>query len=555
MFKIKLVSSLEKALIRDKIDSFESFNEFSALKGERVSLQLFYTMEKTEEGPNYRSAFATVKTSGELAELASLRNIEHIAVTLAAYDDNKDDNYISHEPGIYPDLLTPMRNEGQIVFGLNKLKSLWIEIDLPKDICAGKKEFCITVEDETKTFIETLTFTLNVIDAVLPENELYYTQWFYCDCLAQYYNVPMWSERHWEIVENFARCAVKCGINMLLTPVFTPALDTAIGRERLTTQLVGVTKSGDTYAFDFSLLERWIEMCDRVGIKYFEIAHFFTQWGAHYAPKVMATVDGEYKRIFGWDTDGHGEEYRVFLRAFIKSFLIFMKARGDDGRCFFHISDEPYGEHLESYELSHGMVADLLKGYPIMDALSSYEFYERGYVTAAIPASNHIEPFLEHNVPNLWTYYCCSQGKGVSNRFVSMPSWRTRFIGMQMYKYNIAGFLHWGFNYYNNRYSYDAINPLADPSGDDFAPAGDLFSVYPAQEGKALESLRALVFYDALQDVAALKLCESLYSKNEVVAEIEKIYGEKIVFDKCAYSARPIISIREKINEMIAKRI
>jgi hypothetical protein len=71
-------------------------------------------------------------------------------------------------------------------------------------------------------------------------------------------------------------------------------------------------------------------MCDRVGIKYFEIAHFFTQWGAQHAPKVIATVDGVEKRIFGWDTDAFGEEYRTFLRSFVTEFLAHMKKSGND---------------------------------------------------------------------------------------------------------------------------------------------------------------------------------------------------------------------------------
>ena len=58
-------------------------------------------------------------------------------------------------------------------------------------------------------------------------------------------------------------------------------------------------------------------MCDRVGIKYFEISHLFTQWGVKAAPKVMATVDGEYKQIFGWDTVSTSDEYRAFLRQFL----------------------------------------------------------------------------------------------------------------------------------------------------------------------------------------------------------------------------------------------
>ena len=52
----------------------------------------------------------------------------------------------------------------------------------------------------------------------------------------------------------------------------------------------------------------------------------------------------------------------------------------------------------------------------------------------------------------------------MSNRFVTMPSSRNRSIGVQLYKAKVEGFLHWGYNYYNNWSSGDAINPYMDLS-------------------------------------------------------------------------------------------
>ena len=296
-------------------------------------------------------------------------------------------------------------------------------------------------------------------------------------------------------------------------------------------------------------------MCDRIGIKYFEIAHLFTQWGAKHAPKIMATVDGEYKKIFGWETDATSDEYVTFLRTFIPEFLNHMKKSGNDKRCFFHISDEPQLEHLEFYRAAKNSISDLLEGYVIMDALSDYDFWKMGIVDTPIPCNDHIKPFIENDVPGLWTYYCCGQCIGVSNRLLAMPSWRNRSIGMQMFKYDIVGFLQWGYNFYNNQFSVDEAEPYTDTSGEHWVPAGDTFSVYPAPHGKVYESLRIVVFHDALQDMRAMKLCESLYSKAEVVSEIERIMGETLAFDVCAKSEKTMLAIRERINEMIKAKV
>ena len=36
---------------------------------------------------------------------------------------------------------------------------------------------------------------------------------------------------------------------------------------------------------------------------------------------------------------------------------------------------------------------------------------------------------------------------------------------------------------------------------------------------------------------------------------LETLFGEEIAFDKCAKSAKPLLQIRERINEMIEKAI
>ena len=59
-------------------------------------------------------------------------------------------------------------------------------------------------------------------------------------------------------------------------------------------QLIDILQDADgSYKFDWSRLKRWCDLCLRNGIKYLEIPHLFTQWGAKAAPKIVVTVDGK----------------------------------------------------------------------------------------------------------------------------------------------------------------------------------------------------------------------------------------------------------------------
>ena len=557
MLKTKIVSSLIKIYTDTHIDSLKPYKRISALKGERISFQLVTQYVKEEsDGKFTERMLYSPRVTGALSEYVSLCEVKNVGVELPTLPDLADDNYERLTPGLYPDLLSLLGHEGRVNSRVLFPSSVWITVDIPRSIdIVGESVLTIELLNANESIDAKESIVIDLVDAVLPEQTLIYTQWFHADCLATYYDVDVWSEKHWRIVENFARVAVKNGINMLLTPIFTPPLDTKIGGERPTTQLIGITVESGKYSFDFTLLDRWVEMCDRIGIKYLEISHLFTQWGAKHAPKVMATVDGEYKKIFGWETDAQADEYVRFLREFLTEFIAHMKKRGNDRRCFFHVSDEPVKDQIESYCKAKSSISDLLDGYVTMDALSDCQFYEQGIVTTPISNVNSIARFVDKDIPNLWAYYCCGECASVSNRFIAMPSCRNRSIGMQLYKYSIAGFLQWGYNFYYNQQSIDPIEPYTDITGGSWVPAGDSSSVYPGHKGIALESLRLSVFYDALQDMRAMQLCESLYSKEEVVAAIEDVFGKELTFYTCARDADTMLAIREKINEMIKAKI
>ncbi len=553
MVKTRITSSLVKAFPEEKIEKYPALKRISALRGESFSLEMLYYYK---EWPMFHNRLPVIITPiGELAKYVKIYNVRNVPADVPVTPGFVDEGYLRTAPGVFPDLLDKIPENGMFYLRHLELHSLWIDINLPENAPVGESKLTFKICNLENQEISECSIDIEVIDALLPEQTIKVTQWFYVDCLADYYDVPMWSEKHWEIIEKFAAKAVSGGINMLLTPVFTPALDTYVGGERPTNQLVGVTLENGKYSFDFSLLDRWVDMCDRVGVKYFEIAHFFTQWGARHAPKIMATVNGEYKKIFGWETDAHGQEYSAFLRSFVAEFLEYMKKRGDDKRCFFHISDEPTEEQLEDYKKSKAIVADLLEGYTLMDAISEYKFYKNGVVDTPVVANNHIAPFIKHKAKNLWAYYCCCQCVGVSNRLLAMPSARNRFMGTQMFKYNIEGFLHWGYNFYYNQHSRELINPFIDLSGEKWVPAGDTHSVYPGRGGEPIESIRFAVFRHGLEDMRAMQLAESLYSHDEVVEAIEKALGYTVAFDKCALTPKEIHKVREKINSMIKVKI
>ena len=538
--KTILLSSLNK-VFKDKEPNSSEFSSFSSLKNENFSFQLAVLAESED------NTELSVALSSPLAEDITAYEIKNIPAGTTRYEDS-DDFHFSADIKEFPDLLMPV--DGTVSLKKGEWTSIWFEYKPSKPLTGKQK---ITINLTCGDVSEEKVFELNIIDAELPKQELLFTNWFHNDCLCTYYEVEPFSEEYWVIVERYIRNAREHGVNMLLTPVFTPPLDTAVGGERPTVQLVDVKKQGDTYSFDFKNFRRYVDICLKNQIEAFEISHFFTQWGAEHAPKIVADIDGEAKRIFGWETEASGEEYTEFLAQFSKAFRAETESLGIKERCWVHVSDEPNENQIEQYTKAADIVKKYFSDFNSLDALSDIRYYRNGLIKTPVCGEGEADIFRAE-VDNLWTYYCCTQVKEyLPNRMFAQPSARNRIIGVLLYKYDAKGFLHWGHNFWYSQYSKGPIDPYTVTDAGGGFPSGDSFVVYPGKDGFPLNSLRHLVFADAFQDLRALRLLESLTSREYVLNLIEKDLDIPLTFRTYPHEQYWLLNLRKTINEEIAK--
>lgn len=537
MFECFTIAAEEKVLLDKRPELKESRN--TGALDEVLSFQAAYKSDKY-------LADVDVKVEGIPSANIEIRAVEPVACTFPA-PELRDDYYISDKPFLCPDILRPI-NARKLWLQPDRWQSVWFTV---RGLDAGSYNLAISFVNRDGEILGRCDYSLDIKDFVLGEHKLFYTNWFHYDGIARYYNCEVFSERYNEIMYRFISDAVKHGVNMLLTPLFTPPLDTRVGSERLTVQLVDVTREKGEYSFSFARLVSFMKNARELGIKYFEMSHLFTQWGAAAAPKIMATDDGVYRRIFGWDTPAAGGEYERFLKVFLPELKKAIDAEGLYKLCFFHISDEPNDTNIDNYVAARAIFSSALPDATIMDALSHYEFYERGLLTMAIAATSAIQVFLDKKTPDLWAYYCCGQsGNYLSNRFMAMPGERTRVLGFQLFLNDIKGFLQWGYNFYNSTLSDVGIDPYAVNDGCGGFPSGDSFIVYPGENGP-LDSVRHEHTFDAIQDFKLMCVYAEKFGRDEA----EKLLldnGFKKDFVTYPRDAVALKEIRRKAVERIS---
>ncbi len=532
MVDVRLISALEKVLQETSELKAPEFRSDVAARGEIYSFQIAVRSDDF--------AIMRIESASELN--TRIRVVKSVPVLYAG--TGADTDVINgNKPGLYPDLLDDPDFGEQFRLVKNVWQCLWVTVYVGKDQKPGKYPIEIGIRNMGTNEVEAKSvFDLEVLDFELVPQTLSNYNWFHVDCLFDYYKVPCWSEDHWQIIENFARNAHDHGVTMLYTPLWTPPLDTAVGHSRPSCQLLDITLdlSTLTYSFNFDRLRRYIELGQSIGFKEFGMSHLFTQWGAKCCPKIQATlinsarsiaterygaqhdwkkfVADQFTTIFSWNIESTSQEYADFLKQLFPALLPVLREYGlGKENCFFSLSDEPHNDHLETYSKCVELTRPLLEEFETIEALSHLDFYNKGLVKHPVPSISKIEEFKEVVSP-LWGYYCCGPEAGYPNRFIGMPSRRPRSFGMLAYIYDLAGFLHWGFNFYYSQYSWRAVDPFFTTDAGGAFPAGDSYLVYPGKYGDPLDSLRHESFFAGLQDLRACRTLEKKIGREAVLA-------------------------------------
>ena len=174
----RTVCGLCKPLLTDDPLSFPAYTGGTALKGDRV----FFSVLCTAALPS-SCLKLSLQTDSPLSDFISLYRVDSVPVRLPHYPapERFDEDYLVHGPALLPDLLVPVQTV-YLRYGI--LQQILVEVNVPADFPAGHHPVVLTMTTPEGEVAVRESVTLEVLDAVLPPQELRCTQWFHYDCLA-----------------------------------------------------------------------------------------------------------------------------------------------------------------------------------------------------------------------------------------------------------------------------------------------------------------------------------------------------------------------------------
>lgn len=471
-----------------------------AARGERLSFQACYF---NDDPQGCVEISARVLSADELG--VTIRRVGHVPVPHRTGGSPKDElDGWDFLPGYVPDPLFP---ETAAIAGPEETGTFWITVDVPRNIQPGKKEITIELmgkekKAERKSILKAVFSVSGII--LQKRRNFRVSHWFYADAIANWYKLPLWGKEFWPMCEKYMRNFLAHGNDIMHTPIFTPPTDQAKYPCQLL--IVRQPRKGQ-YTFDFRRVKQWVDLARKCGADYFSWSHFFPPRGGFTASMIYETKDGKEIPLWSSELDGTSDTYRNFLKQLMPHYKRFLQRENLLDISYFHISDEPYGPVcLEQYKKSSGMIRELAPWIRTLDAVSEIEYARENLTDFPIPCISHIKPFLENSIHPCFSYFCCAPRGRFINRFLDTPLLKVRMLGWVLYRTGLDGFLHWGYNFWDQFGTREMIDPFTVTDGKlwPMISYGDPFVVYPGPDGP-IDSIRWEIFAEGLQDYALLE--------------------------------------------------
>jgi len=159
-----------------------------------------------------------------------------------------------------PDILMETSPEAAPVKDRNAIIPVWVTVKVPKDAKAGIYSGEITVQPAGSASVK-VKLNISVEDWTLPDSQDYriFSDFVQSpDSLALEYNVPLWSEKHWKLIDRSFKLLSPTGGRVVYVPLICR---TNFGNEQT---MVRWIKNGENkYEYDYTILDRYLDSAEK----------------------------------------------------------------------------------------------------------------------------------------------------------------------------------------------------------------------------------------------------------------------------------------------------
>lgn len=400
---------------------------------------------------------------------------------------------------------------------------------VPKGIPAGvyKGAVTVTVNGETAASNE---IEVEVADVDLPDVHdwsFFLNVWANPATVARWHGVEMWSEEHFALLRPYIEDLAAHGQKTAVVPICYQPWGTQT-RDPFPSAVVW-KRRGDEYQFDFSVLERYVDMHIAAGIDRAIHCYTVAQAASGVQGSEIEYVDLDSGRTELARLEIGSPEWTSAWQAFFAAFRQFLSSKGWLEKTYIAFDERPeevmahvmsmLAEHAADFRIALAANTRSDEFLRIDDLCLSGSFNERGIAEfapaerSAMGVSELLDrPPARSAGETITTFYVCC-GPPFPNTFLFSPLVESRMLPWLAAQGGYDGFLRWSYNDWTD-------DPYLHPEWAPW-PTGDCHFVYPGRTG-VVSSLRWEQLREGIQDYELALMAASKMRTSEDMVDYEQ---------------------------------
>lgn len=366
-------------------------------------------------------------------------------------------------------------------------------IEIMSGARSGKFEklFCVKSGGDERI----IRAVVRVYNVSLPKRRsLKLTNWFSLKNMAYFHKLEPYGDEHFKMIEKYADAMRSIYQTHFLLPA----------------ELIEISESNGEYTFDLSLLKKIADIFFKKGFEYLEFGPVGTRKRVYHEDLNVLGIDGLLCA---------GEKGERALESFFKSMADMAYENGWQDKIIIHIADEPDEPKsaIEKRMEQYGAVCAILRKYlpevKVCEAVKTALF--KDYIDVLVPLSKTFEDFPQEFITaknegkEIWFYTCCVPTGNYYQRFIDVPVISGRYLFWSASRFNMSGYLHWGFNYMEkDQHPFNQTNQYHTYGDGVCLPSGDSHIVYPDKD-KLYYSMRMVNYRKGADDFELLNMLKS----------------------------------------------
>lgn len=384
-------------------------------------------------------------------------------------------------------------------------QGIWLSCAIPQNTTPGNYKGALIVKNGDKT-LRTLPLEIEVSTRTLPtpSDWTYHLDlWQNPFAVARYYQLPLWSDAHLEAMRPIMKRLADAGQRIITASIMHKPWGGQT-HDYFETMVTWTKKIDGTWAFDYSVFDKWVEFMMSVGIDQQISCYSMIPWKLSFL--YFDQASNSMKSI---DTKPGEPKYTEIWSAMLTSFSKHLREKGWFNKTVIAMDERPMKSMQEAIKVIRASDPE----FKISLAGNYHQEIEKDLYDYSIAwGQTYPENVLKRRqAANQYsTYYtCCSEVW--PNLFTFSEPTEAIWLSMAVAKAGVDGYLRWAFNSW-------PLEPLLDSRFSAFA-GGDTYLIYPG----ARSSIRLEKLIEGIQAYEKIKILQTEFDKKGNASGNKKI--------------------------------